>query len=125
MVTPFLKSSVVLVVLVDLRVVASMDQLLERIGVVSGASIYPLVWNILLGLRQAGYGGTITTLAAARESEVQRLIGAPTHYAVAACVPVGKPIKQLTRLKRHAVEEFTTHERWDGPAFSPAQSFSL
>ena len=125
MVEPFRTSSVVLVVLVDLRVVASMDQLLERIGVVSGASIYPLVWNILMGLRQAGYGGTITTLAAARESEVQSLIGAPEHYAVAACLPIGKPVKQLTKLKRRAVNRFVTHERWNGPAFESDQANPL
>ena len=117
MIEPFRTSSVVLVVLVDLRVVASMDQRLERVGVVSGASIYPLVWNILLGLRQAGYGGTITTLAAACEPEVQALIGAPGHFAVAACVPVGKPDKQLTRLKRRAVGDFVTREQFDGPSF--------
>ncbi len=118
MVEPLRTSSVLLVVLVDLRVVASMDQLLDRVGVISGASIYPLVWNILMGLRQAGYGGTITTLAAAREPEVQALLGAPSHYAVAACLPVGRPVKQLTRLKRRAVSDFVTRETMVGPAFN-------
>ena len=42
-----------LMVFVDLAVVASMDQHLERIGVISGASIYPFVWNILLAARRA------------------------------------------------------------------------
>ena len=110
-------ASVVLVVLLDLRVIASTDQLLERVGVVSGASVYPLVANVLLGLRQAGFGGTITTLAAASEQEVQALVGAPAHFAVAACVPVGRPVKQLTRLKRRAVKEFVTRERFDGAVF--------
>ena len=44
----------VLVVCVDLKVVASTDQDLERVGVISGASIYPLVWNILLSARHEG-----------------------------------------------------------------------
>ena len=44
----------VLVVTVDLRYVAAMDQHLHRIGVVSGASVYPLVWNILLAARNEG-----------------------------------------------------------------------
>ena len=35
----------VLLVTVDLSVVASMDQHLSRVGVISGASIYPFVWN--------------------------------------------------------------------------------
>ncbi|MEL7210967.1 MAG: nitroreductase family protein, partial [Actinomycetota bacterium] len=58
---------VVLVVAVDLKAVASMDQFLDRVGVVSGASIYPMVWNILLGARNEGYGGTLTTLIATAE----------------------------------------------------------
>ena len=45
------EAPVVLLVFVDLRVVASMDQYLERIGVISGASIYPFAWNILLAAR--------------------------------------------------------------------------
>ena len=48
---PFIKAAVVLVVCVDLKVVASTDQYLDRVGVISGASIYPLVWNILLAAR--------------------------------------------------------------------------
>ena len=36
---------VVCVIAVDLKVVASMDQHLERVGVVSGASIYPMAWS--------------------------------------------------------------------------------
>src|SRR5439155_20841077 len=64
---PFVKAPVVLVVCVDLKVVASMDQLLTRVGVISGASIYPFAWNILMAARHEGYGGTITTLAVAQE----------------------------------------------------------
>ena len=114
---PFVKASAVLVVLVDLSVVASMDQELERVGVISGASIYPMVWNILMGLRQEGYGGTITTLASARESEVQALLGIPPRFAVSACLPIGKPVKQLTKLKRRPVEDFVTSERFDGAPY--------
>ena len=117
LVETFNQASVVLVVLVDLQVVASMDQLLDRVGVISGASIYPLVWNILLGLRQAGYGGTITTLTSAREPEVQALLGVPSHFAVSACLPIGKPVKQLTKLKRRPVVDCVTRERFDGPGF--------
>jgi nitroreductase len=104
----------VLVFIVDLKVVASMDQFLDRVGVISGASIYPFVWNTLLGLRQAGFGGTITTMAVARESDVQQLLGIPEDFAVAAVVPVGKPVKQLSRLKRRRVEEIAARERFDG-----------
>ncbi len=118
LVDSFRDASAVLVFVVDLRVVASMDQDLERIGMISGASIYPFVWNVLLGARQAGFGGTITTLAVAREAEVQDLLNIPTEFAVAAVVPLGKPVKQLTKLRRKSVEEIATRERFDGAAFS-------
>ena len=56
----------VLVVAVDLGVVASLDKDLDRVGVISGGSIYPMAWNILLGARNEGFGGTLTTLIAAQ-----------------------------------------------------------
>ena len=89
----FHSASVVLLFLVDLRVVASIDKELERVGVISGASIYPFVWNTLMQARQAGFGGALTTAIAARELEVQALFGIPAYFAVAAAVPIGKPVK--------------------------------
>lgn len=103
-----------LVVTVDLGLVASMDRDLDRVGLVSGASIYPLVWNILLAARNEGYGGCITTMAIAREPELQSLLHLPQHWAVAAVVPLGRPVKQLTRLKRRPVAEILVENRWDG-----------
>ena len=111
---PFAKAPVVLVVCVDLQFVASMDQLLPRVGVISGASIYPFVWNILLSARHEGLAGTITTLAVAQEPKLQALLGIPPHVAVAAVMPMGRPVTRLTKLKRKAVAEFTALERWGG-----------
>ena len=115
---PFRTAAVVLVFVVDLKVVASMDQFLDRVGVISGASIYPFVWNVLLAARQAGYGGTITTMAVAAEPQVQALLHIPKDHAVAAIVPLGKPAKQLTKLTRRPVEEIATREYFDGPPFT-------
>ena len=115
---PFRTADVVLVFVVDLKVVASTDQYLDRVGVISGASIYPFVWNVLLGARQAGFGGTITTIAVAREPEVQALLGIPEEFAVAAIVPLGRPVKQLTKLRRRRVEEIATRERFGGEPFT-------
>ena len=111
---PFFKAPVVLVVCVDLQLVASMDQFLSRVGVISGASIYPFVWNILLAARQEGLAGTITTLPVAQEPKLQALLGIPAHVAVAAVMPMGRPVTRLTKLKRRPVAEFTTLERWGG-----------
>jgi nitroreductase len=109
---------VVLLVAVDLSVVASMDKDLDRVGVVSGGSVYPLAWNILMGARNEGYGGVMTTLIASAEPEVQELLGLEPHLAVAAMLPIGKPVKQLTKLKRLPVEEFAVRERGDGEPFT-------
>ena len=95
-----------------------MDQNLDRVGVISGASIYPFVWNVLMAARQAGFGGTITTLAVAEEPKLQALLGIPLDFAVCAVVPLGRPVKQLTRLRRRFVEEIATRERFDGEPFT-------
>jgi nitroreductase len=115
----YLTAAVVLVVCVDLKVVASTDQFLERVGVISGASIYPFAWNILLAARHEGYGGTITTLTVAQEPELQALLGLPSHLAVSAVMPLGKPVKQLKKLTRRAVPQFAMHERWGGTPLAP------
>ena len=115
LIEPLFKAPVVLVVCVDLKVVASMDQYLERVGVISGASIYPFAWNILLAARHEGFGGTITTLAVSQEPKLRSALGIPPHVAVCAVMPLGKPVKQLSRLKRKPVDQFATRERFDGP----------
>jgi nitroreductase len=112
---PLMKAAVVLVLCVDLKLVASIDQDLERVGVISGASVYPFAWNILLAARQEGFGGVITTLAVAEEPKIQALLGIPAHVAVAAIVPMGRPVRQLTRLTRKSVPDLAKLERWNGP----------
>ena len=108
---------VLLLVTVDLAVVASMDRHLPRIGVISGASIYPFVWNVLLAARNEGLGGTLTTFLAAEEAKAKALFGIPDNHALAAMLPIGKPVKQLTRLRRNPVAAFATVDAFDGDAF--------
>ncbi|MHC9294252.1 nitroreductase family protein [Mycobacterium sp. LTG2003] len=115
--TQLLDAAVVLVVCIDLGVVAAFDQDLDRIGVVSGASVYPFVWNILLAARNEGFGGVLTTMMIAEEPKVKALLGIPDDFAVAAVLPLGKPVRQLTKLTRKPVSEIATRERFDGPAF--------
>lgn len=111
---PLRRAAAVLVVCVDLRAVAALDKDLDRVGIVGGASVYPLVWNILLAARNEGFGGTITTMAVAEEPALKQLLGIPEPFAVAAVVPLGKPVKQLKRLNRVSVEELTHLEHWNG-----------
>ncbi len=103
-----------LVITVDLALIASMDKDLDRIGLVSGGSIYPLAWNVLLAARNEGYGGTMTTWGIAEEAKVKALLDIPPHWAVAAIMPLGKPAKQLTRLKRKPVEDILYTDSWNG-----------
>src|SRR3954447_24887783 len=114
---PLREAAVVLVVCVDLRLVAAVDQDLDRVGLVAGASVYPLVWNILLAARNEGFGGTITTMAVAEEPAVKELLGIPEHHAVACVVPMGKPVHQLTKLTRVEVADLARRETWDGGPF--------
>ncbi len=114
---PLRRAPVVLIVCVDLGVVAAIDQHLPRVGLAGGASVYPLAWNILLAARNEGYGGTLTTMPIAEEPAVRTLLGIPEHVAVCAVIPIGKPVRQLTKLKRKRVPEFVTTERWDGEPF--------
>ncbi len=72
---------------------AAFDQDLDRIGVIPGASVYPFVWNILLAARNEGFGGVLTTVAVAEEPRVKELLGIPDDYAIAALLPIGKPVK--------------------------------
>ena len=113
----FTQAPVLLLILVDLKVVASMDHELDRVGVISGASIYPFVWNILLAARNEGLGGTLTTFLSASEPKVKELFSIPDEYAVCALLPIGKPVKQLTKLRRNPVSEFTTLDIFEGTRF--------
>ena len=68
------RAPVLLFVFLDLSVVASFDSKLDRVGVISGASIYPFVWNILLAARNEGLGGTITTFLEGSDSDLRDLL---------------------------------------------------
>ena len=79
--------------------------------------MYPFVWNILLAARNEGYGGVLTTMAVAEEPRVKELLGIPDDYAIAALLPIGKPVKQVTQA--HAQTRFRVRhaERFDGEPF--------
>ena len=112
---PLRTAPVLLFVFLDLGKVAAMDQHLDRIGVISGASLYPFAWNILLAAHAEGLGGTLTTFLAPEEGKVKAHLGVPEDYAFAAMIPLGVPSKRLTKLSRKPVEDFATLERFAGP----------
>jgi hypothetical protein len=60
----------------------------------------------------------LTTVLARQERAVREVLHLGPNHAVAALLALGHPAKPVQRLKRSAVEEFTTVDRLDGPAFS-------
>jgi nitroreductase len=108
---------VLLVLLADLRALATVDKELDRYTMAGGASIYPFAWNVLLAARAEGLGGVITTMPIRREPEVKKLLDVPAELVVAAVIAIGKPVHQPTKLRRAKVENFTTVDRSTGTAF--------
>jgi nitroreductase len=109
---------VLLAVVVELSQLAVMDNGLDRQSIVGGASVYPFCHNVLLAARDVGLGGVITTALCRQEPAVKELLGIPDGWALAALVALGHPVRQITRLRRQAVEDFTTVDRFEGPPFT-------
>jgi nitroreductase len=109
---------VVLVVAADLRKIALMDGDLDRPPLTGGASIYPFCWSILLSARSRGLGGVMTTFLSRVEPAAADDLGLPVDHALAATIFLGEPERQATKLRRGEVQDFTTVDRFDGPAFA-------
>ena len=109
---------VMLVVVVDLGVLAVMDNGLGRQSIVGGGSVYPFIQNILLAARNEGLGGVLTTAICREEPAVKAILGIPDGHAVAGLVALGHPRRPRTRLRRQPVEDFTTIDRFDGTPFT-------
>ena len=102
-----------LVPCVDIDALAITDQALERPSIVGGASVYPFVQNVLLGLRAEGLGAAFTTLLAPAEPQVQELLGIPGGIAVAGHISVGHRADPWpAKLSRKPVGEFAFAERY-------------
>lgn len=96
--------------------ISSVDAALPRPGLVSGASVYPAVQNLLLSAREAGLGAALTTLLVADELRIVELLRIPEGVAVAAVIALGWPEQPLaTRLTRRPVREIAFCDRWGGP----------
>lgn len=104
-----------LVICVRLGALAIVDSDLGRPSIVGGASIYPFVQNAILGFRSEGLGATFTSLLAADEPELKRLLDIPDGHAVAGVLSAGYRTDAFpTRLSRRPVEEFAVRNRFDG-----------
>jgi nitroreductase len=109
---------VLLVLLADLRNLATVDRDLDRYTLVGGASIYPFAWSLLLAAHEEGLGGVLTTMPIRQEPALKELLGVPGPLAVAGIIALGYPAgPRATRLRRNPVESFATIDRYDGAAF--------
>jgi nitroreductase len=105
-----------LVVCVRVADLAIVDQTLDRPSIVGGASVYPFVQNVLLGLRNEGLGASLTTLLAPAEPQVKELLAIPDDVVLAAYVLVGRRADPWpTRLSRKPLEQIAFSERYGQP----------
>lgn len=106
----------ILVAVVQLDLLFVNDTELGRQSIIGGASVYPMVQNVCLALRDAGVGTALTTMLVPREADVKRLLGVPEELAVAALVAAGYPERPFpTRLRRAPVEELAFAETYGTP----------
>ena len=109
---------VLLVLTLDLSRISAVDTGLGRLSISAGASIYPLAHNILLAARARGLGGHFTSVLSRQEPALRELLGIPPDEVLGTMLPIGHPVREVTRLRRLPVESFTTVDRRDGPTFS-------
>ncbi len=102
-----------LVICVELETLAITDAELDRPSIVGGASIYPFVQNVLLGLRHEGLGAAFTTLLVPAEPQLRELLGIPDGVAVAGHIGVGHRADPWpAQLRRNPVAEFAFGDRY-------------
>jgi nitroreductase len=111
---------VLVMIAVQVDEVLVTDAGLDRQSFVGGASVYPVVQNLLLAARERGLGATLTTLLAQFEPEIQALLGLPPELAIVGTVALGWPERPLpTRLRRRPVEEIVSLDRYGAPLLRP------
>ena len=112
----FEKHPAVIVACAELSETHPTDTDLGRLSIVGGASVYPMVQNLCLALRNEGVATTLTTLLCLFEPQVKELLGIPEEYATAAHIVAGYPSKPFpTKLTRRPVEEIAFMDSFDNP----------
>jgi nitroreductase len=108
------KAPVVLAVFASLGDLAAVDRDVDRYPFAGGGSVYPFAWSVLLAARAEGLGGVITTIAIRKETAVRELLGVPDAFALAAVIALGRPAREVRRLRREPVEAFATIDGFTG-----------
>ncbi len=81
---------------------------------ISGASIYPAVQNMLLACRALGLGSVLTTIHAYYNDEVRAVLDLPAEFMTYAMLPVGYPEEGFGHgpVKRRPLSEVVCVDRW-------------
>jgi nitroreductase len=81
---------------------------------ISGASIYPAVQNILLACRALGLGSVLTTIHAYYNDEVRAALDLPSEFTTYAMLPIGYPVEGFGHgpVKRRPISEVACLDRW-------------
>ncbi len=81
---------------------------------ISGASIYPAVQNMLLACRALGLGSVLTTIHAYYNDEVRAALELPAGFMTYAMLPIGFPQEGFGHgpVKRRALDEVACLDRW-------------
>ncbi len=112
----FANHPAIIVACADLAETHPTDTDLGRLSIVGGGSVYPIVQNLCLALRNEGVATTFTTLLCLFEPQVKELLGIPEELATAAHIVAGYPAKPFpTKLTRHPVEEIAFLDSFDNP----------
>jgi nitroreductase len=107
---------VLAVVCAELAALHPTDQDLGRLSVVGGASIYPLVQNFCLALRDLGVATAMTTLLCHEESAVKALLDISDDVITAGHIAIGYPAHPFpSKLKRMAATDLMFGERYGCP----------
>ena len=81
-----------------------------------GASVYPACQNLLLAARALGYGGVMTMWHAFVEPELRDVLAIPAGVAIAATIPLGRPVGGHGPVRRRPVGELVFDDEWNQPA---------
>ncbi len=81
-----------------------------------GASVYPACQNLLLAARALGYGGVMTMWHFAVEADLREALAIPDDVAIAATIPLGRPVGNHGPVRRRPVAELVFDDAWDQPA---------
>jgi len=83
-----------------------------RTSMMTGASVYPAVQNLMLAARALGLGSVLTTLWRRENDAIRAVLGVPEGWEIAAITPLGYTDQPLGRSKRPPIAAFTYRDRW-------------